>query len=401
MSALLAVCFEKALIERFFLFGGRHWKRADMGKSLDYFMSCFNVLFKGLSVKMFQQAVYAVSLSLLCSHMAFADYDGSVAQIEDEKNSIDIFQRASPAVVYVTNTAIRRDMFSLNTMEVPKGTGTGFIWDDSGLVVTNLHVIQGASKVTITLSDHSSWNAKLVGVAPDKDLAVLKISAPAGKLKVLPVGDSSLLKVGRKVLAIGNPFGLDATLTVGVVSALGREIESVTQRKIRDVIQTDAAINPGNSGGPLLNSAGQLIGVNTAIYSPDGGSVGIGFAIPVNTIKKIVPQLIKYGRIYRPVLGVETATDHWAQWNKIKGVVVLSTKKGLSAHKAGLQGISRNRYGELILGDVIVAMEEQSIANNDELLSVLETKQPGDVVTLTVVRKNQAVKVQLTLTAPK
>lgn len=352
-------------------------------------------------MKIFQQAVYAVSFSLLCSHMVFADYDGPAAQIEDEKNSIDIFQRASPAVVYVTNTAIRRDMFSLNTMEVPKGTGTGFIWDDSGLVVTNFHVIQGANKVTITLSDHSSWNAKLVGVAPDKDLAVLKISAPAGKLKVLPVGDSSLLKVGRKVLAIGNPFGLDATLTVGVVSALGREIESVTQRKIRDVIQTDAAINPGNSGGPLLNSAGQLIGVNTAIYSPDGGSVGIGFAIPVNTIKKIVPQLIKYGRIYRPVLGVETATDHWAQWNKIKGVVVLRAKKGLSAHKAGLQGVSRNRYGELILGDVIVAMEEQSIANNDELLSVLETKQPGDVVTLTVVRKKQAMKVQLTLTAPK
>ena len=347
------------------------------------------------------QAVLMVKISFLCCQMAFAVYDAPVAQIEDEKNSIEIFQQASPAVVYVTNTEIRRDMFSLKTMEVPKGTGTGFIWDESGLVVTNFHVIQGANKVTITLSDHSSWNATLVGVAPDKDLAVLQISAPPEKLKVLPVGDSSLLKVGRKVLAIGNPFGLDATLTVGVVSALGREIESVTQRKIHDVIQTDAAINPGNSGGPLLNSAGQLIGVNTAIYSPSGSSVGIGFAIPVNTIKKIVPQLIKYGRIYRPVLGVETATDHWAQWNKITGVVVLRAKKGLSAHNAGLQGVSRNRYGELILGDVIVAMDSQNVANNDELLSALEMKQPGDVVRLTVVRKNKAMDVPLTLTAPK
>lgn len=202
---------------------------------------------------------------------------------EDESNSMEIYQRASPAVVHVTNHAlVRRGFFSRNVEEMPRGSGTGFIWDKNGLVVTNYHVVQGATRIIIELQDRSEWEAEIIGVAPEKDLAVLRIEAPPEQLVTLPLGDSTELEIGRKVLAIGNPFGLDTTLTTGVVSALGREIASTGNRKIRNVIQTDAAINPGNSGGPLLNSLGQLIGVNAAIYSPSGASAGIGFAIPVN-----------------------------------------------------------------------------------------------------------------------
>lgn len=325
---------------------------------------------------------------------------GPEAVLASEKNSIDIFRHASPSVVFVTNTAIQRSLFSLRAMEVPKGSGSGYIWDKSGYIVTNYHVIHGASRVQITLSDHSSWDAKLIGVAPDKDLAVLKIDAPGSKLQPLTFGDSKMLDVGQKVLAIGNPFGLDTTLTVGVISALGREIESVTKRKIRGVIQTDAAINPGNSGGPLLDSSGRLIGVNTAIYSPNGSSVGIGFAIPVNTVKKIVPQLIKNGRVLRPVLGVETATDQWARWNKIRGVVVMRVLSGLPAQQAGLTGLSRSRYGELLLGDVIVAFDDQDIYNNDELLTMLENRQPGDTVRIVVQRGGKKHTFKVKLAAP-
>ncbi len=210
---------------------------------------------------------------------------------EDEANNIEIFRAASPSVVFVTNSALyRTNPFNMNVQESPQGSGTGFVWDKSGLIVTNVHVIADATRVTITLQDQSTWDAELVGVAPSKDLALLRITAPADKLTPLPLGDSEILEVGRKVIAIGNPFGLDTTMTVGVVSALGREISSLTNRKIRDVIQTDASINPGNSGGPLLNSMGQLIGVNTQIISPSGASAVIGFAIPVDTVKKVIPQ---------------------------------------------------------------------------------------------------------------
>ena len=322
------------------------------------------------------------------------------AALKSERNSIDIFRNASRSVVFVTNTAIERSPFSLRAMEVPKGSGSGYVWDENGYIVTNFHVIQGASRVQITLSDHSSWNARLVGVAPDKDLAVLKIDVPPEKLQPLSFGDSKMLDVGQKVLAIGNPFGLDTTLTVGVISALGREIDAITKRKIRGVIQTDAAINPGNSGGPLLDSSGRLIGVNTAIYSPNGSSVGIGFAIPVNTVKKIVPQLIKYGRVLRPVLGVETTTDQWTRWNKIQGVVIMRVQNGRPAHKAGLRGLSRGRHGELLLGDVILAFDEQTVSNNDELLTMLENQQPGDTVRILVKRGNTERTVKVKLAAP-
>ena len=227
-------------------------------------------------------------LYLLISYIAPPPLQADYGLTAYEQNNIDVFKKVNKSVVWVTNSKIQRDYFSLNAYEIPVGTGTGFVWSKEGLVVTNYHLIRKASKVTIILADHSSWVAEVVGIAPTKDLAVLSIQAPRDKLFPIDVGDSAKLEVGRKVLAIGNPFGLDTTLTVGVVSALGRELTGGSGRKLKGLIQTDAAINPGNSGGPLLNSKGELIGVNTAIYSSSGGSSGIGFAIPVNAVKAVI-----------------------------------------------------------------------------------------------------------------
>lgn len=302
---------------------------------------------------------------------------------EDEANTTEIFERASPAVVYVTNTALRRSLFSLDVREIPRGSGTGFVWDDQGLIVTNYHVIAGAHRLTVTLADRSEHNAEVIGVAPEKDLAVLRIEDPPRELATLPLGDSSELTVGRKVLAIGNPFGLDTTLTTGIVSALGREIQAPNNRKIRGVIQTDAAINPGNSGGPLLNSLGQLIGVNTAIYSPSGASAGIGFAIPVNTVRDVVPQLIAYGRVLRPMIGVELASDRWVRRYRISGLPVVHVFPGLPAAEAGMTGARRNARGEIVLGDIIVEIEGKPIRSHDDYFSAIERHKPGDWVNIT------------------
>lgn len=320
---------------------------------------------------------------------------------EDEKNNIEIFKKASPSVVYVTNKEYRRDIFSFNIYEIPLGSGTGFFWDNKGTVVTNFHVVQNADRVTITLQDQNSYDAKVIGIAPEKDIAVLRIDAPQEKLVSLPVGDSSSLEVGRKVLAIGNPFGLDTTLTVGVVSALGREIKSVTQRIIPDVIQTDAAINPGNSGGPLLNSLGQLIGINTAIYSPSGASVGIGFAIPVNTVKKIVPQLIKYGKLYRPIIGIEMVPDNFAKQYGIKGVIVLRVSRGMPAENAGMVGIKRDYRGNVIMGDIITSIAGRKVVDGDSMLSALEEFEPGDTVTVITDRRGEKKKFKIKLRPPR
>ena len=267
----------------------------------------------------------------------------------DEKATIELFKRCAPSVVYVTNLALRRDFFGLNVTEIPQGTGSGFVWDQSGYIVTNYHVLQRAQAAEVTLSDNSKWPARYVGGEADKDLAVLKIEAPAAKLVPIAVGRSSDLLVGQRVFAIGNPFGLDQTLTTGVISALGRQIRSVTNRSIQGVIQTDAAINPGNSGGPLLDSAGRLIGINTAILSPNGGatggSVGIGFAVPVDTVNAIVPQLISHGKVVRPGLGVTTADDALARRFGLQGALVLHVSPGSAAERAGLRPTSQDDYG--------------------------------------------------------
>jgi S1-C subfamily serine protease len=320
---------------------------------------------------------------------------------EDEANNIEIFNEASPSVVYVTNTTLRRtSAFSRNVQEIPQGSGTGFVWNEDGLIVTNYHVIQGARRVLITLQDQTTWNAEIVGLAPGKDLALLRIEAPADKLSPLPLGSSAALEVGRKVIAIGNPFGLDTTLTIGVVSALGREIDAISNRTIRNVIQTDASINPGNSGGPLLNSLGQLIGVNTQILSPSGASAGIGFAIPVDTVKRIIPQLIEFGEEVRPVIGIENLPENISRQRNIDGVPVWAVTPGFPAEDAGILGVQQNQRGEYILGDVIVAINDLAISNQDDLLNALEQHQPGDHVTIVTNRNQQSMEFDVTLAAP-
>jgi len=328
--------------------------------------------------------------SIILSQPSLSAPDYLSFQTEDEANNIEIFSEASPSVVYVTNTTlVRSSPFSRNVQEMPQGAGTGFVWDESGLIVTNYHVVQGANRVMIRLQDQSSWEAEIIGVAPDKDLALLKIDAPEEHLIPLPLGDSAELQVGRKVIAIGNPFGLDTTLTVGVVSALGREITSLTNRTIRDVIQTDASINPGNSGGPLLNSLGQLVGVNTQIISPSGANAGIGFAIPVNTVRRVIPQLMEFGREIRPILGISNLNDAISAQNHINGVIVAEVTNGLGSAEAGLIGLEQDQRGNIILGDVIVGIEDMAVTNSDDLLNALEQFQPGDIVEVFTRRRNQ------------
>ncbi|MBP6764190.1 MAG: trypsin-like peptidase domain-containing protein [Rubrivivax sp.] len=318
----------------------------------------------------------------------------------DEQAHIDIFKRNSASVVHITSLGVQRDMFSMNVQQVPRGTGTGFVWDDKGHIVTNFHVIQGATAARVTLADQSSFDAQLVGLFADRDLAVLRIEAPKDKLPPIALGSSRDLLVGQRVYAIGNPFGLDQTLTTGIVSALNREIESFNSRTIRGVIQTDAAINPGNSGGPLLDSAGRLIGVNTQIASPSGASAGIGFAIPVDEVNRIVPRLIRDGRFVRPALGVSAGSANLQRALKLpKGVVVVQVGNGSPAAKAGLQPFRRGNRGEVISGDVITAINDEPVANMDDVLNTLESRQPGDTVTLTVWRDGKTRKQAAVLAA--
>jgi S1-C subfamily serine protease len=318
----------------------------------------------------------------------------------DEKATIALFRNASPSVVHITTLTERRDIFNLNVQQIPSGTGSGFLWDSTGHVVTNYHVIEGASAAHVTLADKSDWDARLVGAAPDKDLAVLWIGAPSARLFPLPLGSSHDLLVGQKAFAIGNPFGLDHTLTTGVISALGREIESVTRRPIKDVIQTDAAINPGNSGGPLLDSAGRLIGVNTMIYSPSGASAGIGFAIPVDTVRRIVPELIAHGRVTRPGLGIQVAADAVAEDLGIPGVLIVDVTPGGPAAHAHLRPTRRDPVtGRLILGDVIVSVDGKPVQSVDDLVDILEQHKVGDRVRVTFVRNGQKQEAEVRLEA--
>ncbi len=312
----------------------------------------------------------------------------------------DLFKAASPSVVHITTEAVRRDWFNLDVMKIPRGSGTGFMWDEDGHIVTNFHVVRDADLTRVALADHSNWSAKLVGVAPDKDLAVLKIDAPSARLHPITLGRSKDLDVGLKVFAIGNPFGLDQTLTTGIISALGREIESANQRTIRDVIQTDAAINPGNSGGPLLDSQGKLIGVNTAIYSPSGAYAGIGFAIPVDTVDRVVPQLIRHGKLIRPGLKIDVAPDSLSLRLRLPGVLLLNIEPGSTAEEAGLQPTRRTRSGDILLGDVITAVNDLSVSNSDQLLSAFEDREIGEEVQLSIWRdgKKSEIKVRLEAT---
>ncbi len=318
----------------------------------------------------------------------------------DELAHIELFRKASPSVVHITSLGAQRDVFSMNVQQVPRGTGTGFVWDASGHIVTNFHVIQGANGAKVTLADQSTYDATLVGAFPDRDLAVLKIDAAKDKLPPLALGTSRDLQVGQRVYAIGNPFGLDQTLTIGIVSALNREIESFNNRTIRGVVQTDAAINPGNSGGPLLDSAGRLIGVNTQIASPSGASAGIGFAIPVDEVNRIVPRLIRDGRFVRPALGVTAGPPQLQRALRLpKGVAVVQVGRNTPAARAGLQPFSRGNRGEIVMGDVITAINDEPVEGLDDMLAALERRQPGEAVTLTVWREGRSRNVETRLAA--
>jgi S1-C subfamily serine protease len=320
--------------------------------------------------------------------------------LADEQAQIDVFRKTSPSVVHITTLEAQRDFYSLNVQQVPRGTGTGFVWDERGHIVTNFHVIQGASAARVTLSDQSTHKAMLVGAFPDRDLAVLRIEVPAAKAPPLPLGTSRDLAVGQKVHAIGNPFGLDQTLTTGIVSALNREIESINQRTIRGVIQTDAAINPGNSGGPLLDSAGRLIGVNTAIYSPSGASAGIGFAIPVDEVNRIVPRLIRDGRFVRPAIGITAGQAGLNRaLNLPAGVVLVQVTTNGPAARAGLQPFRRASGGDIVGGDVITSVDNEPVKDLDDMLTLLERRAPGDTVTLSVWRNGSTRRQPVTLVA--
>ncbi len=319
----------------------------------------------------------------------------------DEQNTIQVFKEVSPSVCYITNTEMRRGGFlNLDVFEVPAGSGSGFVWDHDGHIVTNYHVVYRASTITVVLADQSSWRATIIGGDPDFDLAVLKIGAPRDQLPPVLVGESTGLQVGQKVLAIGNPFGLDSTLTVGIVSALGRSIRAMSGRTISDVIQTDAAINPGNSGGPLLDSYGRLIGVNTAIISPSGSSAGIGFAVPVDTVNRVVPQLISKGEVEKPWMGIYIMpTNILAQMRMedLKGVMVRQVIENSPAESAGLRGTKIDRFGNIELGDVIIAIDSNEVANQDDLFRALDSTKPGDVVQLRYVRDGNVYEQSLRL----
>jgi S1-C subfamily serine protease len=303
----------------------------------------------------------------------------------DEKATIALFKEASQSVVHITTKEVGRDI-GFNEVEVEVGTGSGFVWDDKGDIVTNYHVVEHADRCQVTLADQSTWDAVRIGVAPDTDIAVLRIKAPASRLHPLLIGTSRDLEVGQKVFAIGNPFGLDQTLTTGIISGLGREIKSRTDRTIHNVIQTDAAINPGNSGGPLLDSHGRLIGVNTAIYSPSGASAGIGFAIPVDAVQRVVPQLLRHGKIVHPSLDVFFLSDSISSRLDLEGVIIAKVIPGGAADKAGLHSTRRYSNGDIALGDVIVAVDGKPVTNLDELLTAIDKHAIGDQVKLTIIR---------------
>ncbi len=325
---------------------------------------------------------------------------GSMPEIlgPEERRDIEVFRKASGSVVFITSIALRRDFWSFDVLQIPQGTGSGFVWDRKGHIVTNFHVLESGDKFSVTLADQSEWPAEIVGVAPEKDLAVLRIEAPAERLSPLMLGSSRDLLVGQKVLALGNPFGLDHSMTSGIVSAVGRELRAPGGRLIRDVIQTDAAINPGNSGGPLLDSTGRVVGVNAAIFSPSGASAGVGFAVPVDIVKRYVPQLVQRGRAIRPDIAARYLTDTQAERFGLDGAgaVVLNVVAGGPADRAGIEGIARTRHG-YVLGDVIVAVDGKPVRSGEDLAYSFETAGIGREVRLTVRRDGKDRDVEVTL----
>jgi S1-C subfamily serine protease len=315
----------------------------------------------------------------------------------DERATIELFRSASPSVVHIGTTATVYDSWKLRAMDIPQGTGSGFVWDDRGYIVTNFHVIREASRAFVFLEGVSApYEARFVGGDPDNDIAVLKIDPPSSGLPAILLGESKDLQVGQKVFAIGNPFGLDHTLTTGIISGLGREILSVSKNPIRNVIQTEAAINPGKSGGRRLDSAGRLSGMNTAIYTPGGDrvgggfNVGVGFAVPVDTINRVVPSLIRKGAYVPPRMGITSAPDPIARALGVRGVVVEFVEPGSGAADAGLRSLERGGSNG-VLADVITKIDGGPVESIEELKEVLSDRKAGDVVRLEVVRDGEVI----------
>ncbi len=318
----------------------------------------------------------------------------------DEQSMIELFKRSRDSVVFISTSQRVRDFWTRNVLSVPRGTGSGFIWDDQGHVITNFHVISGAAEATVRLADGRDYKATLIGASPAHDIAVLRIGVDFQRPPPVPLGTSGNLEVGQKVFAIGNPFGLDWTLTTGIVSALDRSLPSDAGVTIEHLIQTDAAINPGNSGGPLLDSAGRLIGINTAIYSPSGASAGIGFAVPVDTVNRVVPQVIAKGRYIRPTLGLElddALNQRLSRALRVEGVFVLRVTPGTGAEKAGLKGVTVTPEGSVVPGDIIVGISGKPVTSIGALIGRLDDFKVGDNVMLDVRRGDETISVSVTL----
>jgi S1-C subfamily serine protease len=366
-----------------------------------------------LHLRLFRAALFgAIFLGLLSMLNIIPHADGAIAQprpvtprgelAADEKANIRLFENSRNSVVYITTRAHVQDFWSRDIMSVPRGTGSGFIWDESGHIITNYHVIEDASEATVRLSNGKDYQATLVGASQLHDIAVLKIKVSQRLSPPLPIGTSHDLRVGQKVFAIGNPFGLDWTLTNGIVSALNRSLTEENGNTVEHLIQTNAAINPGNSGGPLLDSAGRLIGINTAIYSPSGANAGIGFAVPVDTVNRVVPQLISKGKYTRAALGIgidEDINQRLTDLLQIKGVVILNVPHGTAAAAAGLHGVITTRDGSIIPGDIITAIEGKPVDSVSKLVARLDDFRVGDQIRLTVVRQGKSREVPVILQA--
>jgi S1-C subfamily serine protease len=339
----------------------------------------------------------AARLWALAAALAAAAAPAAALQAEEE-NTIRVFREASPSVVFVTNVAIGQNQY-MDEFAIPQGAGSGFVWDKAGHVVTNFHVVQGGDAFLVTFDDQTQVQAKLVGTDQNKDIAVLQIEGSSEKSKPIKVGSSDQLQVGQQTFAIGNPFGLDHSLTKGIISALGRVVQGIGGVTIHDMIQTDAAINPGNSGGPLLDSSGNLIGMNTMIYSRSGSSAGIGFAVPVAFIKRIVPQLIKYGKVIRPGIGIAILTSGQKYYllGDQDGVVIDQVSRGGPAAKAGLHGGRHLPGGRYAVGDVIVGIDAHAIKDFDDLYNALDLYKVGDTVTVKVLRDGKPLTFPIAL----
>lgn len=337
---------------------------------------------------------------LIC--MGFFFHTQTFAQLLSiEEKTIEIYRTALPSTVNVTNIKLAQNLFH-GDVEIPQGAGSGFVWDKEGHIVTNFHVVQGGNNFVVTFhNDAKQYKAKLVGSAPHKDIAVLKLSELPKNLTPIKLGSSKNLLVGQSSFAIGSPFGLDYTLTTGVVSALGRKIDGIGGVKINDMIQTDAAINMGNSGGPLLNSSAQLIGMNTVIFSTSGSSAGLGFAVPSDTIQVVVPQLIKDGKLTRPGLGIGLVPENMKirLMGESKGIIISHIDEQGGAAKAGLKGLTHDRYGRMYLGDIILKVEGQTVNSLDDIYQILETKKVGDQVEVEYRREGKIQKTKVTLQA--